>query len=228
MLELAPPPEPTLDNFHAGGNAAVLRMLRAALAGAPAAESRVLYLWGPPGCGKTHLLRAMVRAASDLGGRSTYACAPDIEALKNDRQQPDSQCLALDDIQQLDAAGQLVAFDAYNRLRAAAALVLAAGELPPADLPLREDLRTRVASGVVMQLRALSEDEKRAVLEQHARHRGLDVAPGILDYLLARFARDLGSLVAAVDALDRYSLQTRRPITLPLLRETIKLQENTA
>jgi DnaA family protein len=59
VLELAPAPEPTLDNFHAGGNAAVLSALRAALAGG----EPILYLWGPTGCGKSHLLRAMAREA---------------------------------------------------------------------------------------------------------------------------------------------------------------------
>ncbi|OGA04741.1 MAG: DnaA regulatory inactivator Hda [Betaproteobacteria bacterium RIFCSPLOWO2_02_FULL_62_17] len=215
VLELAPPPEPTLDNFHLGSNTVVLNALRAALAGG----ERILYLWGPAGCGKSHLLRAMVSAAQSQGKRAAYfVCAPNIDLPR------DAQFLALDEVQRLDAAGQIAVFDAYNRLRATESVLLAAGKLPAADLPLREDLRSRVASGVVMQLRALTEDEKRAVLGAHARNRGLELAPGILDYLLARFPRDLGSLVAAVDALDHYSLRTRRAITLPLLRETIKLQ----
>ena len=220
VLKLAPPPEPTLDNFHAGGNAAVLGALRAALRGDEQGGERILYLWGPAGCGKSHLLRAMARAAGAAGKPALYLRAPGIELPQ------DTHFLALDDVHRIEASAQIAVFDAYNRLRASQAVVLAAGNLPPADLPLREDLRTRVASGVVMQLRALSEDEKRAVLEDHARHLGLELAPGILGYLLAHFSRDLGSLVAAINALDRYSLQTRRAVTLPLLRETIKLQAN--
>ncbi len=220
VLELAPPPEPTLDNFHAGGNAAVLGTLRAALRGEQQGGERILYLWGPAGCGKSHLLRAMASAASAQGKPALYLCAPAIELPQ------DAQFLALDEVHRIEAAAQIAVFDAYNRLRASQSVVLAAGNLPPADLPLREDLRTRVASGVVMQVRPLSEDEKRTVLEAHAKHLGLELAPGILSYLLAHFSRDLGSLVAAIDALDRYSLQTRRAITLPLLRKTIKLQAN--
>lgn len=220
VLELAPPPEPTLENFHAGDNAAVLSVLRAALAGEERGGERILYLWGPAGCGKSHLLRAMARKAGAQGKQAAYLCAPGIEL------PIEAQFLALDEVQRLDAAAQITVFDAYNRLRAMQSVVLAAGNLPPADLPLREDLRTRVAAGVVMQVRPLSEDEKRTVLDAHARHRGLELGAGILDYLLARFPRDLGSLVAAIDALDHYSLRTRRAITLPLLRETIKLQAN--
>ena len=220
VLELAPPPEPTLENFHAGNNLAMLSTLRAALAGAEQGGERVLYLWGPSGCGKTHLLRAMARAALAQGRQAVYLTAPDIEI------PPELQFLAIDEVQGLGADAQIAIFDTYNRLRATQSVVLAAGSLPPADLPLREDLRTRVGAGVVMQVRPLSEHDKRAVLEAHARHLGLALAPGILDYLLARFSRDLGTLVAAINALDRYSLKTRRAITLPLLRETIKLQAN--
>jgi len=220
VLELAPPPEPTLDNFHAGSNAAVLSTLRAALGGVTWGGEPVLYLWGPAGCGKSHLLRAMAREAGAQHKLAAYLCAPHIDL------PGDAQFLALDEVQRLDAAGQIAVFDAYNRLRATDSVLLAAGNLPPADLPLREDLRSRVGSGVVMQVRPLSEHEMRAVLDAHALHRGVELAPGILDYLLARFPRDLGSLVAAIDALDHYSLRTRRAITLPLLRETIKLQAN--
>jgi len=214
LLELAPPPAPTLENFHAGANSALLGALRAALAGG----ERVFYLWGAAGCGKSHLLRAMADAAGAQGRQAAYLRAPDFDL------PPQPQMLALDDIGQLPAGAQIAMFDAYNRLRAAGALIVAAGNLPPTDLPLREDLRTRVASGVVMQVHALSEEEKRAVLEAQARQRGLDLAPGIVDFLLARFPRDLGSLIAAVAALDRYSLQTQRAITLPLLREAMRLQ----
>lgn len=214
MLELAPAPEPTLDNFHLGSNSVVLNALRAALAGG----DRILYLWGPAGCGKSHLLRAMASAARAQHKIAAYLRAPAFDLPR------EAQFLALDEVQRLDAAGQIAVFDAYNRQRASGSVVLAAGDVPATDLPLREDLRSRIAAGVVMQVRPLSEDEMRAVLDVHARHRGIDLAPGILDYLLARFPRDLGTLVAALDALDHYSLRTRRAITLPLLRETIKLQ----
>lgn len=220
VLELAPPPKPTLENFHAGNNLAMLNALRAALAGAEQGGERILYLWGPSGCGKTHLLRAMADAALAQGRQAAYLIAPGIGI------PAELQFLAIDEVQGLDAAEQIALFDAYNRLRATQSVVLAAGNVPPADLPLREDLRTRVGSGVVMQVRPLSEHDKRAVLEAHALHLGLALAPGILDYLLVRFSRDLGTLVAAINALDRYSLKTRRAITLPLLRETIKLQAN--
>jgi DnaA family protein len=44
----------------------------------------------------------------------------------------------------------------------------------------------------------------------------------LLEYLLSRFDRDMGTQIAMLDALDRYSLQRKRPITLPLLKEALR------
>ena len=93
-------------------------------------------------------------------------------------------------------------------------------------LPLREDLRTRIGSGLVLQVHPLTDGEKRAALVQHADGRGLKLPDEVLSYLLSRHARDMGSLVALVEALDRYSLQTRRAVTLPLLREALRHPED--
>ena len=212
VLELAPAPEPTLDNYHAGGNAPILLALRAVLQ----EGNGVLFLWGSPGCGKTHLLRAAVHAARQRGMHSQFLRAHDT-AIANG-----PGLLAVDDVEKLDGSAQSALFDAYNRMRSSGGMILGAGRHPPTDLALREDLRTRVASGVVMQMRPLTEAQKHAVLMAHASQRGLVLATDIVDYLLAHFARDLGSLIAAIDAMDRYSLRTKRAITLPLLRQSMQ------
>lgn len=212
VLELAPAPEPTLDNFHPGGNAAVLPAMRAALD----EGNGVLFLWGSPGSGKTHLLRAVVHAARLRGMQSHYGRADGIPIAA------EPGLIAVDDVEKLDGAAQTALFDAYNRMRFAGGVILTAGAQPPTDLGLREDLRTRIASGVVMHLHPLTEAEKRVVLMAQAGQRGLVLAPEIMDYLLAHFARDLGALVAAIDTLDRYSLRTKRAITLPLLRQSMQ------
>ena len=148
--------------------------------------------------------------------RALYLAGENVAAIG----EPD--LLAVDDVEELSANAQIALFDEFNRMRATGGVILASGAVPPTDLLLREDLRTRIASGVVTQLHPLPEDEKRAVLAAHALQLGLALGPEILDTLIARFARDLGSLTAAIDALDRYSLRTKRPITLPLLRELMR------
>ena len=103
--------------------------------------------------------------------------------------------------------------------------LLTSGACPPVDLPLREDLRTRIGSGVVLRLQPLTDEEKAAAISEHGRRRGLDLAPELIEYLLNHVARDMGTQMAVVDTLDRVSLERKRPLTLPLLREVLRLLE---
>ena len=94
--------------------------------------------------------------------------------------------------------------------------------LPPADLPLREDLRTRLGWGHVFELQVPTEAERRAVLRRAADARGLFLPDEVMDFILARFSRDLGNLIALLDRLDAYALQTKRAVTIPLLKEMLQ------
>lgn len=197
LLELAPPPPPRLDNFSPGKNGAALKALREALADG----ERFVFVWGPSGSGKTHLLRAFSEAGAAAG----------------------REAVAADDVARLGEAGQLALFDLCNRLRASGGALAASSEAPPARLALRPDLRSRLASGIVLQLHPLSDSEKAAALSARAAERGLSLDRELIAYLLTHFDRDMGTQIAMLDALDRFSLQRKRPITLPLLKEALGL-----
>ncbi|HQS91618.1 DnaA/Hda family protein, partial [Polaromonas sp.] len=100
--------------------------------------------------------------------------------------------------------------------------VLAAGNLPPADLHLREDLRTRLGWGHVFALQALNDLERRTVLRTEAESRGVVLSDEAMDFILSRFSRDLGSLMQLLHQLDAYALQTRRAITIPLIKSMLE------
>ena len=100
--------------------------------------------------------------------------------------------------------------------------MIAAGRATPAALPLREDLRSRLLSGLVFQLQPLADDEKAAALAAHAAARGMKLPAEAVDHLLRRLPRDLGTQFAVLDAVDRYSLALKRPVTLPLVREALR------
>ena len=123
----------------------------------------------------------------------------------------------------LSPEAQIAAFGLYNQVRDNGASLVAAGAQPPAALALREDLRTRLGWGLIYQLHGLTDDEKIDALNHAAQARGMTVAPGVVPYLITHFRRDMRSLSAMLDALDRYSLETQRPITLPLLRSLLQL-----
>ncbi|MGH8630497.1 MAG: DnaA regulatory inactivator Hda [Burkholderiales bacterium] len=216
-LELASPPAPSLDNFVAGQNAELLAALRA-LAD-PGEGERFVYFWGPPGCGKSHLIAAAAGALK-AAGRPIESIGNGAQLLAAHDESPGAG-LAIDDVHLLSAAGQAELFKRYNTVRERGGALLASGDAPPAGLKLRADLVTRLGWGLVYQLHPLSDQEKAAALAEHARSRGLPVSTEVINYVLARQRRDLPHLIALLDALDRYSLESKRAITVPLVRELL-------
>ncbi len=89
----------------------------------------------------------------------------------------------------------------------------------PLGLKVREDLRTRLAWGLVFRLNPLSDDEKITVLMQAAQARGLQLSHDVPTWLIKHYQRDLRSLMRLLDALDQFSLEKKRAVTLPLMRE---------
>ncbi|HUW50006.1 MAG TPA: DnaA regulatory inactivator Hda [Sulfuricella sp.] len=218
LLEITSDFTPTLDNFVAGHNGEVLQTLRESTAGTQ--PERFIYLWGAPNSGKTHLLRAFTDAHSRHGTKSVYAqCGASLPHNLDDH-----DAVALDDVDRLDGEGQIALFNLYNRLREGRGRLLTCGPCAPAQLPMRPDVVTRLGWGLVYQVHGLSDDEKIQALHTHAASRGFRLGTGVAEYLLRHWRRDLPSLLAALDALDRYSLETKRPITVPLLRETLHLE----
>lgn len=217
-LDFASQPLPTLDNFTAGRNGELLENLRRLAAGQ--ARERFFYAWGRPGSGRSHLLKGAVAAFQRGGTAAAYiGCKADTrfaEGLGH------MDCVALDDVDRLDDEGQVAAFDLYNVLREHNGALVAAGSAPPVQLTLREDLVTRLAWGLVYQVHALTDEDKARALSDHAASRGLPLPREVCDYLLTRARRDMPSLLATLDALDRYSLETRRPVTVPLVRELLE------
>ncbi len=207
LLDIRPAARPTLDNFIPGPNRELLGHLKKWLAGETVETA--LYIWGPPGSGKTHLLNALAAEA----GVTLWNGDGEITA--------DAPLIAVDDVESLTESAQIAVFDAYNRARAAGKRFASAGENAPAGLGLREDLRTRLGWGLVYRIYPLSDTDMQAALTQHAQDLGFDLDPAITHWLLTRTSRNLGYLLRIVEALDRYSLQTRRRITLPLLKEIL-------
>lgn len=218
LLEISSGFAPTLGNFVAGRNAEVLQALRDGAAGVQ--PERFVYLWGEPGSGKTHLLKSFAAELSRRGVKSVYAqCGA---ALPDDLDGCDA--VALDDVGRLDGEGQIALFNLYNRLREGRGRLLTSGPCAPAHLPLRPDVVTRLGWGLVYQVHGLSDEEKVQALHAHAASRGFRLGAGVAEYLLRHWRRDLPSLLGALEALDRYSLETKRPVTVPLLRETLRLE----
>lgn len=206
-LDLLQPLQPTLDNYVAGRNSEALAAVRALAQGR---GERFVYLFGDAGSGRTHLLRAVAATAPSrwLGAAG--------DAVVFD---PAVRLYLADDVDRYDAARQQQLFVLQNEVRASRdAALLAAGAVAPALLPVRDDVRTRLAWGLAYPLHLLDDAAKAAALRTHAASRGIALPDDVVAWLLTHLPRDMRTLVAVVDALDAHALAAKRAITLPLVR----------
>jgi DnaA-homolog protein len=209
---------PTLASFLAGPNEAAWKHLQL-WAGSPTRSPVPTYLWGPPGSGKTHLLEAVRESLREQGASTGWLDPAIAEPPEFDERWA---VVLLDDVHRYSAVQQHAAFSWFVQAQALQRGVLAAGALPPAGLKLREDLRTRLGWGHIFELHVLSEPERRAVLRQAADARGVFLGDEVMDFILHRFSRDLGSLMLLLEHLDAYALQTQRAITIPLVKAMLE------
>ena len=236
-LDLSQTPPASFHNFLVSGNEELKNSIERSISswslgldGAVPIEQRWLYWWGSNGSGRTHLLKAIAHAARDQG-IAHYELSPnqpntwiDCEDQLSQSNQQKILVITVDDIDQLDDRLQASLFRILNIVHASPHyFVYVAGSIAPNGLDLREDLRTRLAWGLIFQVHPLSDTEKVAALTQAAKERGLSLSNDVLPWLISHFYRDMPSLMALLDALDAHSLETKRAITLPLVRELLQI-----
>jgi DnaA family protein len=210
-LDLLQPLQPTLDNFVIGRNAEAVAALRDVAAGR---GERFIFLWGGDGSGRSHLLHAVAACGAS---RSMDAAGPPIEFALGVR------LYLADDVDRYDGPRQQRLFVLQNEVRASKdATLVASGSSPPSQLALRDDVRTRLAWGLVYQLHGLTDAEKEGAMRAHAASRGIELSNEVLGYLLTHLPRDMRTQVAILDALDAHALAAKRAITVPLVREWLQ------
>ena len=207
LLDIQPPATPSFENFVAGRNAEAIHSLHLALLIEPAI--RFIYIWGEAGSGKSHLIAACQAA--------------------------NAHATCIDNVHLLDDAAQIDLFNTYNQIRddnaslndgQQALALIVAGNAGPTQMKLRDDLATRLAWGLTYQLQPLSDEEKALALLSHAHARGMRLPTEVINYCLRNLRRDLPTLIATVNALDEWSLTTKKPVTVPMLRQLLQLPLN--
>lgn len=220
------PAQQRFETFYAGANAATVDLLQRVAAGA---ESAWTYLHGPEGSGRTHLLMATCQAASAAGFSAQYLPLAALAGAQDDaiRGFGGSDLLVLDDVDAIAGIGaaEHALFDLYNRCRAEGSCLVFVAAAPPAQIGIvLPDLVSRLSSCAQAPLRPLDDMQRREVLRERAEARGIPLDEVVLDFLFTHYARDLGSLGALLDQVDRASLAAKRRVTVPFLRQLLREQ----
>ena len=156
-------------------------------------NNQFIYLWGGKGSGKSHLCKAL--------SAHKITIIEDVDTFNEDR--------------------QIETFNLFNQHKATQKKMLLTGSNSPSYMGLREDFSSRLSWGLVYQLKVLTDNEKLLALENHTKEKGMSLNHNVLTYCMKHLRRDLPSLIATLDALDEWSLKTKKPITIPLLKELV-------
>ncbi|HEX9707094.1 MAG TPA: DnaA regulatory inactivator Hda [Steroidobacteraceae bacterium] len=209
------------ETFHAGANAEAVAALQRLAAGATRAP---VWLFGPPGTGKSHLLQAACALAGTAGRTSAYlplaALRTEGPALLDGLEQ--LELVALDDLDAVpgDPGWERALFTLYNGLAEHRGRLALAATAAPAALGFRlPDLASRLAASEVHRLRPLSEAEQAEALRRRAAHRGLELPEETLGFLTRRAPRDFATLCRMLDELDTEALAAKRRLTVPFVRD---------
>ena len=192
LLNIELPVQKTLDNFVVGNNRECFDSLKKFIL--PNNDIFFIYLWGEEGSGKSHIAEAINKNNISI----------------------------IEDIDQANEIEQIKIFNLYNEHKSSKRKLLVTGNNNPKKMMLRDDLSSRLSWGLVYKLNLLQDKEKKLALNQYSKDKRINLKNEIIEYLFRYFKRDLPSLLATIDALDRWSLKTKRPITIPLLKDMIQ------
>jgi len=214
----------TFDNFLAEGNEALLHQLREG-------SEPFVYLWGPAGCGKSHLLHALSHAADERGITSVHLGLHEYRMLDVAMLDGLEQyaVVTIDDIDAIcgEQEWEEALFHLYNRIRDSGGRLVVSASNTPANAGFQlPDLISRLGWGPVYQLHPLDDQGKAAALQLRARRRGMQLPDDVAAYLLKHSARDLPGLFALLDELDQATLTAKRKLTVPFVRELLRQSES--
>lgn len=216
----------SLTNFNSDNNLLLLSSLQKNF---EQLHQPFFYIWGEQGSGKTHLLKAIFhdflrkqRAAIYVPlSKAAYFSPAVLENLEL------QELVCLDDIQAICGYSEweTAIFDLFNRIKESGrTLLLISSAQSPSALEINlPDLRSRLTWGEIYQLNPLDEAQKIAVLQKNAYQRGMELSDETANFLIKRLDRDMHNLFAALDKLDKASLQAQRKLTIPFVKEILAL-----
>ena len=215
--------EATFANFYPGKNAEIVIQLKKTASGE---SERVIFLSGTRGQGCSHLLQACCHFAHQHQLHSLYLPLSQLMTFTPEilNGLETFALICIDDLQVVSGQKEWEEgiFHLYNRIdNAGGRIILAADDTPKALQLKLPDLVSRLSWGIVYKLQPLTDDEKLSVLMMRAHHRGIILSEEVGKYILNHCPRHMGTLFAALDALDKASLAAQRRLTVPFVKEVL-------
>ena len=174
-----------------------------------------IYLWGPSAVGKTHILIATIKKFLNLNKEVIDLSFID----DNDTFDLGSiDLFFLDDIDRADGKIQNNLFNIFNMSENENAAIFITGSLPPNQMSLRPDLRTRISQCLVLNLKELEDEEKKDVLLKRSYFMGINLKLEIIDYLVKNYNRNLHELIKLIEKIDKESIIQKKRITIPFIK----------
>lgn len=219
--------EATFDNFFVTDGAALA--VHEVRRQAHGDGERFICLVG--GSGRSHLLQASCAAADSVAAASRYIPVKSVadsapEWVLDGVESCDLLCL--DDVDAIigDRSWETALFNAYNAALSRGQAWLVSCQSPPlARAFCLADLHSRMRGFSTYRLPALTDEALLEIVSMRCRARGINIDDAVVRYILARGRRDLHSLVDVVVTLDRASLQLKRKVTIPLVKDVMGWRE---
>lgn len=215
------------DNYWPGPNRAAVAAVEACARGE---EPSLLFLWGPQGSGRSHLLQAACHEAAAHGGSVAYLPLG-AQGMSSPQMLQGLEQASLVCIDDIDAAAGLpewerALFGLCNGLLERRARLAVTAAAPPGECGIQlADLVSRLSLSAVFRLQPLDDEQKLAVLQVRAGAKGLGLNEEVGRYLLRHYRRDLPGLFALLERLDRESLAAQRRLTVPFVREVLAREQ---
>ncbi len=216
----------TFETYYPGSDPTLISVLKNIASGV--LEEPQIFLWGAANTGKTHVLQAMCRIASETHKRAMYIPMKELSS-----QDPtsigelqDLDLVCIDDVQVIAKKPQWenALFNFINHHRTEKTTIVISSLFAPSESLFKlPDLNSRAVWGPVYKLTPLEEDHLDEALSFHAKVRGLELSDEVRSYLLTRYQRDVSTMVGIIEVLDKASLQEQRKVTIPFLKKTLTM-----
>ena len=230
-------PQFTFDNFVVGPSNRMAHSAAIAVSNTPGQVYNPLFIYGPPGVGKTHLLYAIangIRKANPdanivyiKGDQFTNEL---VDAIKNGKniefrsKYREADLFLIDDIQFIAGkeSTQEEFFHTFNKLYEEHKQIVMTSDRKPSDMATLEDrLRTRFEWGLTMDIQPPDYETRMAILKNKARQLGLDLSDDVCNYIAINVTNNVRQIEGTVKKILAYRDLNNMPLDLPNISRAI-------